>query len=79
MEGMSPFTFKFQKIMYAVQIPPSSSILGKKTELPLDPELILRRLITVCSDDNLNSALKHELAHHPMSLFAKRFKEGRLS
>ena len=67
MEGTSSLTFSFQKVMQTVQIP--SSILAKQTKVELDPELLFQRLITVCSDGDWNDALKHELAHHPMSLF----------
>ena len=48
MEGTSLLTFTFQKMMQAEQIPSLSSILGKKTEIVLDPELLFQGLITVC-------------------------------
>ena len=58
MEGTSPLTFSFQKVMQAVQIPSSSSILAKQTKVELDLELLFQRLITVCSDDDWNDALR---------------------
>ena len=37
----------------------------KKRQKPvLDPEFSFQWLITVCSDDVLNSDLKHDLTHH---------------
>ena len=61
--------FLFQQIMQAVQVRPSSRILAKKTNVALDSELTSQRLIAVCSDDELNDNLKHELVHYHMSLF----------
>ena len=69
MEGTSPLTFTFKKDMQAKQIPASSNILTKETKITLDPDLLFQRLITVCTEDEQSDALKHELAHHPMSLF----------
>lgn len=64
--------FTFQNIMQAVQILPSSSIHGKKTKIIPDPELLFERLITICSNYDLNSALKDKHTHKPMLLFTDR-------
>ena len=70
MEGTSPLTYSFKRIMQVVQMPTSSDILNKKdAKVSLDPELLFQRLITVCSDDDRNDALKYELAQYPISLF----------
>ena len=50
MEGTSPLTYSFKRIMRAVQIPTSSNILNKKdAKVSLDPELPFQRPTTVCS------------------------------
>lgn len=58
--------------MQAVQILPSSSIHGKKTKITPDSELLFERLITICSNYDLNSALKDKHTHKPMLLFTDR-------
>ena len=66
--------------MQAVQILPSSSIHEKKTKITPDSELLFERLITICSNYDLNSALKDKHTHKPMLLFTdRRLEEGRLS
>ena len=69
MEGTCLLTFSFKKVIQAVQIPSSSSILAKETKVALDPEFYFQRFTTVCLDDDQKDNLKHEFAYHPMSLF----------
>ena len=71
MSGTSLLNFTFQKVMQAVQIPTVAVSSVGKTSLALDPELLFQRLITVCSDEDVEDAFKHELAHYPMSLFTE--------
>ena len=60
MEGTSPLTYSFKRIMQVVKMPTSSDILNKKdAKVSLDPELLLQKLVTVCSDDDRNDALKY--------------------
>ena len=70
MEGTSPLTYSFKRIIQTVQMPTSSDILNKKdAKVSLDPELLFQRLITVSSDDDQNDALKYQLAQYPMAPF----------
>ena len=51
-------------------MPTSSDIRNKKdAKVSLDPEVLFQRLITVCSDDDQNDALKYELVQYQISLF----------
>ena len=57
MEGLSPLSFTFKKIMQNVQIQSSSSILEKKTDITLDPEPLFQRLLAVNSNDDFKIVL----------------------
>ena len=72
MKGVVSFIFSFELVMQAGQVRSSSRILAKKTNVALDSGLTFQRLIAVCSDDELNDALKHKLVHYHMSLFKEQ-------
>ena len=69
MKGAVSLFFSFQQVMQAVQVRSSSRILAKSTNVAIDSGLTFQRRIAVCSDDELNDALMHELVHYHMSLF----------
>ena len=62
MVGKSPLTYSFQKIWQAVKL--SLKALG----VVIDSELLFQRwLVSVCNDDEIQSAFKLELTHYPAS------------
>ena len=55
--------------MQAVQIPATAKIISKSLEIVIHSKLLFQRLVTVCSEEDMHSAFRFELAHYPPSLF----------
>ena len=67
MEGLNPLTLTLKKTERVVQMPAVYSV--KTVSSSIDSDLIFQRLVSVCTEAEVEEAVTFDLAHFPSSLF----------
>ena len=67
MEGLNPLTLTLKKTDRVVQMPAVYSV--KTVSSSIDSDMIFQRLVSVCTEAEVEEAFTFDLAHFPSSLF----------